>query len=107
MPTGPSFTAPVTFIETDDPHAAPERGIALCLSGGGYRAMVFHVGALWRRIRNATDPLARTESPTFDAKNPCGSGVASGDQRSELALDLVRVPLDGRLIRAVKAGRRR
>ncbi len=25
-----------------------EDGIALCLSGGGYRAMVFHVGALWR-----------------------------------------------------------
>src|ERR1700693_5477198 len=24
------------------------RGIALCLSGGGYRAMVFHLGALWR-----------------------------------------------------------
>jgi NTE family protein len=23
-------------------------GIALCLSGGGYRAMLFHVGALWR-----------------------------------------------------------
>ena len=26
----------------------PEAGMALCLSGGGYRAMVFHVGALWR-----------------------------------------------------------
>jgi NTE family protein len=26
----------------------PERGIGLCLSGGGYRAMVFHIGALWR-----------------------------------------------------------
>lgn len=26
----------------------PERGIALCLSGGGYRAMLFHAGALWR-----------------------------------------------------------
>ncbi|RJF74389.1 patatin-like phospholipase family protein [Rhodopseudomonas palustris] len=26
----------------------PEEGIALCLSGGGYRAMVFHIGALWR-----------------------------------------------------------
>jgi NTE family protein len=26
----------------------PERGIALCMSGGGYRAMVFHIGALWR-----------------------------------------------------------
>ena len=35
-------------------HATPgdmpeiEDGIALCLSGGGYRAMVFHVGVLWR-----------------------------------------------------------
>ena len=26
----------------------PEPGTALCLSGGGYRAMVFHVGVLWR-----------------------------------------------------------
>jgi NTE family protein len=24
------------------------RGIALCLSGGGYRAMLFHLGSLWR-----------------------------------------------------------
>ncbi|MBB5940374.1 patatin-like phospholipase family protein [Streptomyces zagrosensis] len=24
------------------------QGVALCLSGGGYRAMLFHVGALWR-----------------------------------------------------------
>src|SRR5437764_12388515 len=26
----------------------PEPGVALCLSGGGYRAMLFHVGCLWR-----------------------------------------------------------
>ncbi|MEM9611038.1 MAG: patatin-like phospholipase family protein [Actinomycetota bacterium] len=26
----------------------PAKGAALCLSGGGYRAMLFHVGALWR-----------------------------------------------------------
>ena len=26
----------------------PEEGTALCLSGGGYRAMVFHIGCLWR-----------------------------------------------------------
>lgn len=26
----------------------PEGGIALCLSGGGYRAMLFHVGAIYR-----------------------------------------------------------
>lgn len=27
---------------------APQDGIGLCLSGGGYRAMLFHVGTLWR-----------------------------------------------------------
>lgn len=35
----------------DDPilgGPAPAGGIGLCLSGGGYRAMLFHVGALWR-----------------------------------------------------------
>ena len=32
--------------ETSD--RSPEPGIALCLSGGGYRAMVFHLGSLWR-----------------------------------------------------------
>ena len=31
----------------DDPKH-PAEGIALCLSGGGYRAMLFHLGALWR-----------------------------------------------------------
>jgi NTE family protein len=34
-------------VETDEPEHI-EAGIALCLSGGGYRAMLFHVGALWR-----------------------------------------------------------
>jgi NTE family protein len=32
----------------DTSDAKPEAGIALCLSGGGYRAMLFHVGCLWR-----------------------------------------------------------
>ena len=27
---------------------ATEPGVGLCLSGGGYRAMLFHVGSLWR-----------------------------------------------------------
>jgi NTE family protein len=31
-----------------DPATGPQSGIALCLSGGGYRAMLFHLGALWR-----------------------------------------------------------
>lgn len=35
---------------TEDPAARPliEDGTALCLSGGGYRAMLFHLGVLWR-----------------------------------------------------------
>lgn len=36
--------SPVTRDEKDDPIP----GVALCLSGGGYRAMLFHVGTLWR-----------------------------------------------------------
>jgi NTE family protein len=32
----------------DTSTAPPEPGIALCLSGGGYRAMLFHAGCLWR-----------------------------------------------------------
>jgi NTE family protein len=39
---------PVEAIPSDDPRSSPEPGAALCLSGGGYRAMVFHIGVLWR-----------------------------------------------------------
>lgn len=42
----PRATAPV--IDLDPGPEGPRDGIALCLSGGGYRAMLFHVGALWR-----------------------------------------------------------
>jgi NTE family protein len=40
--------APVQPIPTEPEATKPEPGIALCLSGGGYRAMVFHIGVLWR-----------------------------------------------------------
>ena len=41
----------------------PEPGIALCLSGGGYRAMMFHLGVLWRLNEAAMLPmLARVSS---------------------------------------------
>ena len=48
MPNNPvNPAAPVNFISTDD-QRAPEDGVALCLSGGGYRAMLFHIGTLLR-----------------------------------------------------------
>jgi NTE family protein len=40
--------APIETIPTDSDEKKPEAGMALCLSGGGYRAMVFHIGVLWR-----------------------------------------------------------
>jgi NTE family protein len=39
---------PGDLSDLREPGAPPEAGIGLCLSGGGYRAMLFHVGALWR-----------------------------------------------------------
>jgi NTE family protein len=39
---------PVESIVTDPSESKLEAGMALCLSGGGYRAMLFHLGALWR-----------------------------------------------------------
>ena len=39
---------PVETITTDPPENHPTTGTALCLSGGGYRAMVFHTGVLWK-----------------------------------------------------------
>ena len=42
-----SSSAPVSVVGPASVRG-PGPGIALCLSGGGYRAMVFHVGALWR-----------------------------------------------------------
>jgi len=41
---GPVGPAP----DTDDARQGPREGIALCCSGGGYRAMMFHAGALIR-----------------------------------------------------------
>lgn len=39
---------PVHEIPGDAGKKGPRPGIALCLSGGGYRAMLFHLGSLWR-----------------------------------------------------------
>jgi NTE family protein len=43
-----NLRSPVEEIKTTQPQPAPVDGIALCLSGGGYRAMLFHIGCLWR-----------------------------------------------------------
>jgi NTE family protein len=40
--------SPVELIPADPREDRAREGGALCLSGGGYRAMLFHVGSLWR-----------------------------------------------------------
>ncbi len=40
--------SPVEILGHEQFDDKVEDGSALCLSGGGYRAMIFHVGALWR-----------------------------------------------------------
>src|SRR5687767_8979939 len=42
---------PLTLPVSEDPleaSHAPQKGTGLCLSGGGYRAMLFHTGVIWR-----------------------------------------------------------
>jgi NTE family protein len=46
--TQESALAPVDLVSPGPAKTQLESGTALCLSGGGYRAMVFHVGVLWR-----------------------------------------------------------
>lgn len=50
----------------------PAPGIALCLSGGGYRAMLFHLGALWRL--NETRFLSRLDR----VSSVSGGSIAAG-----------------------------
>lgn len=44
----PTFVWPVESIPTDEPDAPPSDITGLCLSGGGVRAMLFHLGGMWR-----------------------------------------------------------
>ena len=49
MPNDPTpSAAPSPVHDHPDDPAQPSDGVALCLSGGGYRAMLFHLGTLWR-----------------------------------------------------------
>jgi len=47
MPDDPIVVDPRALHPDDAPAGGPADGTALCLSGGGYRAMLFHVGTLW------------------------------------------------------------
>jgi NTE family protein len=54
----PDTLSPVREIPGDKGRV-PEDGLAVCLSGGGYRAMIFHVGVLWRLNEIALLPAVK------------------------------------------------
>lgn len=47
-PGGALAFAPVHLLAGERDEDRPDETRAVCLSGGGYRAMLFHAGALWR-----------------------------------------------------------
>ena len=85
--TGPAevLTGPVRRI-VGDPETEPDSGTALCLSGGGYRAMIFHVGVLWRL--NELGYLPRLDRISSVSGGSITAGV--------LALNWSRLGLDER-----------
>ena len=66
------LVSPASFVPGDDKKPIDD-GIAVCLSGGGYRAMLFHTGVLWRLLEfGLLSPGNRT------AKRPDGTSMAVG-----------------------------
>jgi NTE family protein len=45
---------PVRRLPHEEDEREPTTGTGLCLSGGGYRAMLFHAGVLWRLVDSGT-----------------------------------------------------
>src|SRR5262249_55751750 len=94
------------LVDSSDPPVrdaapqAPEPGIALCLSGGGYRAMVFHLGALWRLNQVGLLPqLKRISSVSTGSTTAAVLGLKWGElgfgaggvaERYDLVVDAVR-----------------
>jgi len=80
-----SSTDPVGEISTEPAEvASPEKGIGLCLSGGGFRAMLFHLGAIWRlqelRLLDSTAsaPWAVDHGPLIRVSSVSGGSITAG-----------------------------
>ncbi|HEX6529329.1 MAG TPA: patatin-like phospholipase family protein, partial [Burkholderiales bacterium] len=81
---------PVQFIPGDE-GKKPVPGIGLCLSGGGYRAMVFHIGVLWRLYEaGLLKDLARVSSVSGGSITAATLALAW----RELSFDPARVQAD-------------
>jgi NTE family protein len=82
---------PVESIATDPAEIKPRPGTALCLSGGGYRAMLFHLGALWRLYQAG---LLKTLQRISSVSGGSITAGVLGVKWSRLSFDPARVELD-------------
>ena len=94
----PRLASPVRAIPTDSGEE-PQSGVALCLSGGGYRAMLFHLGVLWR-LREAgwLERLDRVSSVSGGSITAAALALAPADAFDDAVVgrlrDLARRSLD-------------
>ena len=91
--------SPTRSLPGEEPGGTPVDGVGLCLSGGGYRAMLFHVGAL-RRLNEAglLPRLARVSSVSGGSITAAQLAVAwprldFADGVSPALVELVERPL--------------
>ena len=75
----------------DEKQREPEPGIGLCLSGGGYRAMVFHIGSLWRLYEAG---LLRTVKRISSVSGGSITSAYLGLKWSRLSFDPARLASD-------------
>ena len=80
----PASYAPVSTDKSGRERNQPKPGIALALSGGGYRAMLFHLGSLWRL--NELGVLSQLERVSSVSGGSITAGVL-GLRWHELGLD--------------------
>lgn len=105
MPLDATVTAPVNLVNTGsefDDATHPDAGIALCLSGGGYRAMLFHLGVLWRL--NEWGYLSKLIRISAVSGGSIAAGVL-GFKWSKLAFDGNRVAraFEAEVVRPIRA----
>ena len=76
MPHAPSGDAMTTPGTDELLLGSLEEGWALCLSGGGYRAMLFHLGVLWRLNERLLPKLDRVSSVSGGSITAGALGIA-------------------------------
>lgn len=82
---------PVQHIPGDELAGGPQPGIGVCLSGGGYRAMVFHLGALWRLYEAG---LLRTVDRISSVSGGSITAAVLGLKWNRLSFDASRLQSD-------------